>query len=508
MQSDADRRQADDAAEEAAAQQARAGSRGASTLKSGEPLVVADDAVADLRARGSAPATLIAAQMRVIDRERAAARCRRLHASAPRPGTTVQCARPSCAEIARRDDESAFEQQAVDEARAGVGGVGRRRCRARRQSPMTCARTLLRVEVAGHALDAAGRCTGNRLAAAIRRRRSAAASARRSRSRSARARHRRCVVGEAVHQHDHAGAARRLQVPRGDRVAQRCEQRAAAVVRQQVRHAGLPDAGIGEAAGRRRRDVDARSTGSPRAPRRCDRRGRRRGRRRTRSCSAPRPPRTSRRGREREPAARRIERERARHRRRELDVVGDLAQVDVLAPHFDRQRSRRPARTNTRSTGSSSVMKHRRAAPRRRWRRRSSSACSARRRSSPGTFVLFGQVGDRGLGARHVEERRVAAGRMDAPPAAQVARAHEVGRLVAGIAGADRVAAQPPQDRCRRSGCCSARRASPRCALRACARTASNAPSASSARRRVANARRRRSARAGRGSCAASSRAA
>ena len=98
-----------------------------------------------------------------------------------------------------------------------------------------------------------------------------------------------------------------------------------------------------------------------------------------------------------------------------------------------------------RSTGSVSVMK-RGAGDAMPWPQAFELGVQRQPAQRAGHVLFLGQVGDRGLGARLVEQRRIAAGRMHGPPAAQVARTREVGRLVARRARADRVAAQPPEE--------------------------------------------------------------
>ena len=136
--------------------------------------------------------------------------------------------------------------------------------------------------------------------------------------------------------------------------------------------------------------------------------------------------------------------------------------------------------TNTRSTGSASVMKHR-------CRRRDVATQPfelgiQRQPAQRAGHVLFlGEVGDRRLGAGAVEQRRIAR-RPGGSSSTCRGRVRSRSRAIRRRARRRRLrSCAAATGRCRRSGCCSARRAGPHCALRACARTGRTRCRASSA---------------------------
>ena len=159
--------------------------------------------------------------------------------SAPWPGTSVQCANPSSAEVARRDAEPPFEQHAVEEAarrRSGVGGGG-------------APHDEVADEWRAPAAHRSGRARAARCPAAVRDRLERPVPATISRLRALadldlerpRPDRRRRVVAQAVHQHDDAGAARRAcrfqaaTASRSVEEACRCRRRAAGATRRPAR---------------------------------------------------------------------------------------------------------------------------------------------------------------------------------------------------------------------------------------------------------------------------------
>ena len=232
-------------------------------------------------------------------------------------------------------------------------------------------------------------------------------------------------------------------MPGGDRVAQRGEQRAAAIDGVQVRDADLPHRRVVEAAAASGVDGAAGlGVGLP-------------------QCRAAvvgpaaqvageaiarlhpdlvhRQP-----GRKGEPAPVRVKRHRARRRRGQRDLAGQRAKVDGLAPKLDRRRLALQADEQAQHR----VVGGHEARGRRRDAVTKALQLGVQRQAAQraGHVVLLGQVGDRRLGARAVEQRRVQAGRVHGPPGPVVARAGEVGGLVAERAGTQRVAAQPPEE--------------------------------------------------------------